>query len=339
MVNGASAQALPERAERYLLLPPVEATFGGVNVVIGDISTSGVRLRHGDEMAVGAKGMLRFRLPGAVTPVALESELVWTQPSLSADIRERHVSGVRLHATGETVERVVKRLHDLGRSHSVREQRGSDRFILHRPIPGDLEGVGEVRIIDLATKGVRIETRVRVEPGTAAVFSFPIPKSTFEVRSRAEAVWCRVSAIWGDDELRYRTGMRIVERPELVRLAVGQLSELKLAVKDTQSLKLKLKISKALEAGPAVGHETVQDTVPGSEYFPMVQAVRSFLASHDGERAAWKEIATQASRTADIRSVAGPIREHIEALSVWEYLERSIDPSIIALTFARHPQS
>lgn len=336
MVDGSSAQPLAERAERFLLLPPVEANYGAAQVIIGDISASGVRLRHGDEIAVGAKAMLRFRLPGAVTPVSLEGEVVWTQPSLSADLRERHVSGIRLHVNSDTIERVIKRLHDLGRSHRVAEKRLSDRFILHNPLAGQFEGVGDVRIVDLATKGARIESPVRTEPGTSATFSFPIPKSAFEVRSRAEVVWCRVSAIWGPDDYRFRAGVRIVERPELVRLAIGQLSELKLAVKDTQSLKLKLKIAKALDCGPSVTHETIQDELPGSEYFPLIQSVRAFLAANDGERAAWKEIATQASKLPDIRAVAGPIREHIDALAVWEYLERSIDPSIIALTFERH---
>lgn len=146
-----------------------------------------------------------------------------------------------------------------------------------------------------------------------------------------------MSAIWGVDEYRFHAGIKIVERPELVRLAIGQLSELKLAVKDTQSLKLKLKISRALEAGPEPSHETVQDAVPGSEYFPLVQAVRRYLETNEEEKRAWHEIATKTSQTADIRAAAGPIREHIEALAVWEYLERSVDPSILALSFDRHP--
>jgi hypothetical protein len=336
MAEEASAHSFTERAERFLLLPPVEATYGSTTVTIGDISASGVRIRHGNEIAPGAKSMLRFKLPGAVTPVALEGEVVWTQPSLSADLRERYVSGVRLHANSDTVERVIRRLHDLGRSHQVRDRRSSDRFILHQALIGQFEGTGDVRILDLSTKGARFETAKEMDRGTAAVFSFPIPKSTFEVRARAEVVWWRLSAIWGADEFRFHAGVRIVERPELVRLAIGQLSELKLAVKDTQSLQLKLKIARALEAGPGVTHETVQDTLPGSEYFPMLQAVRAYLASDENEGRVWSEIATKTSQTTDIRAVAGPIREHVEALAVWEYLERSIDASIIALAFERH---
>ncbi len=314
----------------------MEAMYGSTAVTIGDISSSGARLRHGHEIAAGAKSMLRFKLSGAVAPVSLEGEVVWTQASHSPDLRERHVSGVRLHANAETIDRVFRRLQDLGRSHRVRDRRHSDRFVLHQPVAGQFEGTGEVRISELSTKGARFETGARLVPATRGVFSFPIPKSTFEVRAEAEVVWSRLSAIWNADELRYSTGLRIVERPELVRLAIGQLSELKLAMKDTQSLKLKLKISRALDSGPEISHETVQDALPGSEYFPLVQSVRAYLANKVDEGREWTEIANTTAQSPDVRSVAGPIREHIEALAVWEYLERSIDPSIIALSFERH---
>lgn len=333
----APAQPYPERAERFLLLPPVEATYGAAAVTIGDISSSGVRLRHGNEIASGAKSMLRFKLPGAVTPVALEGEVVWTQSSLSADLRERYVSGVRLHAGLDTVDRVIRRLHDLGRSHQVQDRRFSDRFVLHQTLTGEFDSLGAVRVLDLATKGARLETREKLDPGASATFSFPIPKSAFEVKAQAEVVWSRLCAIWGPDDYRFHAGVRIVERPELVRLAIGQLSELRLAVKDTQSLKLKLKIARALDAGPEVGHETVQDSLPGSEYFPLLQAVRGYLKANEDEGREWKATAEESARAADIRAVAGPIREHVEALAVWEYLERTIDPSLIALAFERHP--
>jgi len=271
-----------------------------------------------------------------VTPVSLEGEVIWTQASMSPDLRQRHVSGVRLHANTDTIERVVKRLQDLGRSHRVRDRRFSDRFLVRQPIDGQFEGTGEVRIIDLSTKGTRFETATCLAPGTEALFSFPIPRSTFEVRSRAKVIWCRIAAIWSENEFRYHTGLRIVERPELMRLAIGQLSELKLAIKDTQSLKLKLRIARAIDAGPEISHATVQDSVPGSEYFPLLESVRAYLEQDPEERRHWGEIAAVTASSPDIRALAGPIRESIEALAVWEYLERSIDPSIIALSFEHH---
>jgi len=34
-----------------------------------------------------------------------------------------------------------------------------------------------------------------------------------------------------------------------------------------------------------------------------------------------------------LRGIAGPIATHTEALAVWEYLDRSVDPTVIALGF------
>lgn len=326
-----------QRAERFLLLPPLEAEFGSNRVVVGDISVSGVRIRHGEPMEPGRRSALRFRLDGEASPIAVDCEVVWTQASLSADLNERHVSGVRFRADGQLIERVVERLSRSGRSHRVRERRFSDRFLVEHGLEGDLESLGSVRILDLASKGARIETSGPVEVGTSALFRFPIPKSTFEVKVRAEAVWSRVWALWGGGEYRYHTGLRITERPELLRLAIGQLTELKLAIKDTSSLKLKLKIARAEQVGPAVEVDTVEDSLPGSEYFQLVQSVRALLALPNDEARYWRELALKTSRVDDIRARTGPITGKLEQIATWEYLDRTLDPSIVALAFERHP--
>lgn len=326
-----------ERAERFLLLPPQEAEFGTLRVYIGDISVSGVRLRHGEPTEAGRKAKLRFRLDGAASSINVEGEVVWTQSSLSADLNQRHVSGVRFHEDGELVERVVDRLSKSGRCHRVRERRLSDRFLLEHALDGEYGEVGAVRVLDLASKGARFETANRVEIGQRGVFRFPIPKSAFEIRAVAETVWCRLRALWGPDEFRYHVGIRITERPELVRLAIGQLTELKLAVKDTHSLKLKLKIARAEEVGPAVEVDTLEDSLPGSEYFQLVQSVRTLLSIPTDDSRYWHDLAVATAATEDIRSMTGPITGKLEQVAVWEYLDRTIDPSIVALAFEHHP--
>lgn len=326
-----------KRAERLLLLPPLDAEFGVNRVVVGDISVSGVRLRHGQPLETGRKAILRFHLEGESAAIALECEVVWTQPSLSADLNERHVSGVRFHADRKLVERVVGRLNRSGRSHRVREQRLSDRFLVDFGLEGELEQVGSTRILDLASKGARVETPRAIEVGTSGIFRFPIPKSTFEVRVRAEVVWCRLWALWGGDEYRYHTGLRITERPELLRLAIGQLTELKLAVKDTSSLKLKLKIARAEQLGPAVEVDTVEDSIPGSEYFQLVQSVRALLSIPSDDARYWHDLAARTATVEDIRAQTGPITGKLDQIAAWEYLDRTLDPSIVALAFERHP--
>jgi hypothetical protein len=197
--------------------------------------------------------------------------------------------------------------------------------------------MGTVRVLDLASKGARFESSHRVAAGTGGIFRFPIPKSSFEVRAVAESVWCRIRAIWGPEEYRYHVGIRITERPELVRLAIGQLTELKLAIKDTHSLKLKLKIARAEEIGPAIEVDTLEDSVPGSEYFQLIQSVRALLAVPTDDSRYWRDLAVRTAATEDIRAKTGPITGRLEQLAVWEYLDRTIDPSIVALAFERHP--
>ncbi|MBI2212944.1 MAG: PilZ domain-containing protein [Acidobacteria bacterium] len=325
-----------QRAERFLLLPPLEAEFGAQRVVVGDISISGVRIRHGEPMEPGRKASLRFRLDGETAYLSLECEIVWTQASLSADLNERHVSGVRFRADRVFVERIVDRLSKSGRGNRVRERRFSDRFLVEHGLDGELAGFGSVRILDLASKGARIETTRPVEGGTAGVFRFPIPKSSFEVRAHAEVVWCRVWALWGPREYRFHAGLKITERPELLRLAIGQLTELHLAVKDTGSLKLKLKIARAEQVGPAVDVDTVEDSIPGSEFFQLIQSVRALLAIPNDDARYWKELAEKTAMVEDIRARTGPITGRIDQIAAWEYLDRTLDPSIIALAFERH---
>ncbi len=337
MADKMAPAPFAERAERFLLLPPQEAEFGALRAFIGDISVSGVRLRHGEPMEAGRKAKLRFRLEGAVSPITIEGEVVWTQSSLSADLNQRHVSGVRFHADAELVERVVDRLSKSGRCHRVQERRLSDRFLLEHALEGEYGQTGAVRVLDLASKGARFETAQRVEIGTSALFRFPIPKSSFEVRAVAETIWCRLRALWGPGDFRYHVGIRITERPELVRLAIGQLTELKLAIKDTHSLKLKLKIARAEEIGPAVEVDTLEDSLPGSEYFQLVQSVRALLAVPTDDARYWQDLAVRTAATEDIRASTGPITGKLDQLAVWEYLDRTIDPSIVALAFERNP--
>jgi hypothetical protein len=72
MADKMAPAPFAERAERFLLLPPLDAAFGALRVFIGDISISGVRLRHGEPTEAGRKAKLRFLLEGAVSPINLE---------------------------------------------------------------------------------------------------------------------------------------------------------------------------------------------------------------------------------------------------------------------------
>src|SRR5689334_18196099 len=65
-------------AERFLLAPPLAATFGAAPVAVCDISEKGARFRHERALEAGAKSVLQIAAAGA--PVSLEAIVVWTQP-------------------------------------------------------------------------------------------------------------------------------------------------------------------------------------------------------------------------------------------------------------------
>ena len=83
-------------------------------------------------------------------------------------------------------------------------------------------GEEPVRIEDLAARGGRIETAEEVPVGSAAPLRFHVPDTEVDVGVTAEVVWSDVKSVGPH---RYRSGLRIMEKPELMRLAIGQLCE------------------------------------------------------------------------------------------------------------------
>src|SRR5687768_1482999 len=79
----ASARNL-RTVERFLLAPPLSATFGTSPVSICDISARGARFRHEMPLETGRKGVLKMTMEGRPTPLSLESVVVWTEREAGA---------------------------------------------------------------------------------------------------------------------------------------------------------------------------------------------------------------------------------------------------------------
>jgi len=322
-------------AERYLLAPPVDAIFGAEPVCISDLSTSGVRLSHKSPLESGSKSMLRFRPEGCPSDFTLQGEVVWTQLSSAVDPDEKYVSGVRTYGERSVVDSAISKLDDSGRLFRVEERRGSDRFLIGTPLKAEFAPVGAVRLCDIAGKGARIETTSCLKPGTKGDLHFSLASGTLDVNVEAEVAWCRLKAIYSANDNRYHVGLRITAKSEFMRLAIGQLRELKKATKDTHSLKLKFKISRARSRNKTATPPEAAPTSETSEYFSLIDVVRSELRSNLEEGARWRLLAKLSSSKPELRGIAGPITDDLEALSVWEYLERTVDPSIVSLAFHR----
>jgi hypothetical protein len=308
-------------AERYLLQPPLSAHFGDAAVSICDISAKGARFTHSHSLEMGQKSVLRLVLDGRPAPLQLEAVVVWTQVDPIAP--SRFVSGVRTYGAPDVVDGMLDHLQKRKRTTRIEELRRSDRFALQQPLEGRFDGA-RVAIEDLSVRGARIATTSPVAAGARGTLSF----MTVEVS--AQVAW---SAIKSLDPTTYRAGLAIAEKAEQMRLAIGQLCESGQASLDTHSLALKLKIIRARARQLAASYRAVDVVGVPAEQYLLVQCVREELRLNPEEAMHWYRRARLTINDPATRRAAPAIANHPDALAVWEYLDRSIDPSVIGRTF------
>jgi len=338
MTGGAS---LPETAaqnlrtvERFILRPPVDGLFGTVPVSITDLSLRGARFTHTVPLESGSKSILRVRIDQS-SPVPLESTVVWTQAvEASQGKAARFVSGVRTFGKANEVENLLEILQREDRCTRIEEFRSIDRFIVFEPIGGEFEPVGEVTVQDLSARGARIIASSPPQLGAQGTLRFQVPRSALNISLTATVAWCQVKAIGDHNEMRYMAGLKINEKPELLRGAIGHLCELSLATLDTHSLDLKLKIIVARASKHSAEYHAIQQSGLPPDQFFLIESVREELRSNPEEAIHWFQKARAGSKNDSVRKLAAPIADHREALAVWEYLDRTIDPSILARCFA-----
>jgi len=314
-------------AERFLLQPPLSGHFGEAVVSVCDISAKGARFRHGHPLEMGRKSLLKLAIEGRATAPSLEAVVVWTQADNAAP--GRFVSGVRTYAPADLMDNVLLHLQSTKRTTRIEELRTSDRFDVTPFIDGEWNG-SAARIDNLSRSGARIETAVQANVGTSGVLRFSVPETAITVEVTAQAVWSSMKAFAPPS---YRAGLLITEKPELMRLAIGQLCENGRASLDTISLSLKLKVIRARARQLAPSYRNVESSgVPAEQYF-LVQCVREELRLNPDEAMHWYRRARLSINDPQTRAIAPAIADHPDALAVWEYLDRSIDPSVIGRTF------
>lgn len=317
-MNESSARNV-RTAERFLLDPPLGAHFGAGAVSVTDISLKGARFRHTHPLEMGAKAALRLALPDR--PLSLEAVVVWTQSDAS-DVG-RFISGVRTYATAEVMSGVLKQLQAAGRIASIEELRGSERFFVAPTLDAQW-GDQRVLLEDVGPHGARIETSNPLDSGTAAVLRF----RSVEVKTRV--VW---SALKSLQPARHRAGLAFVEKGEMMRLAIGQLCEEGRAIIDTRSLGLKVKVSRARARKLVPPHQDIETSGLPAEQYILIQGVREELRLNPEAAMQWYRRARTLIKDPATRRAAPAIADHADALAVWEYLDRSIDPSIIGRAF------
>ena len=308
-------------AERYLLQPPLAGHFGNAVVSLCDISRKGARFTHGHSLEMGHKSVLRLALDGRAAPLQLEAVVVWTQTDPIAP--SRFVSGVRTYGAAEAIEAMLEHLQKARRTTRIEELRASDRFAMQQPLEARFDGA-RVAIENVSVRGARIVTTGPIAAGARGTLAF------LGIDVPAQVAWCAVKSL---DPTTHRAGLAIAEKLDAMRLAIGQLCESGQASLDTQSLALKLKIIRARARQLAPTYRVVDATDVPAEQYLLVQGVREELRLNPEEAMHWYRRARLTINDPATRRAAPSIADHPDALAVWEYLDRSIDPSVIGRTF------
>jgi hypothetical protein len=314
-------------AERFLVKPALSGQFAGGAAMVCDVSVKGARFRHAHPLEMGQKSVLQFRIEGRQVPVHIEAVVVWTKsdPSLPG----RFVTGVRTYADASLIDEILAQLQAEKRTTRIEELRSTDRFDVVPSLDG-MWNAAPARIENLSARGARIETLGPLAPSANGILSFSVPGAALSVAVNASVAWSSMKSV---DPSTYRTGLFIDEKPELLRLAIGHLSEIGRASLDTISLGLKLKVIRARARQLAPSYPTEETYGIPTEQYLLIQCVREELRLNPDEAMHWYRRARLMIADPVTRSAAPAIADHPDALAVWEYLDRSIDPSIIGRTF------
>lgn len=319
-------------AERFLLTPPLAAVFGAAQVAICDISAKGARFRHDAPLETGAKSILRIAAAQGLPRLDLETIVVWTQADPGAD--GRYVSGGRTYGPAAAVEALLTHLRQSERTSRIEELRSTERFSIAPPLEATFDGHPAL-LEDLSTRGARVATAGAPVSNAVSSLRFHLPETETEIdiEVSGRVVWTALKSISGTGAVRHRAGLAISERPEMLRLAIGHLCDTGRAAIDTHSLALKLKVMRARARQLAPSYARVEASGIPAEQYLLIQGVREELRLNPEEAMHWYRRARLLIADPGTRGIASPIATHPDALAVWEYLDRSVDPSIVGRAF------
>ena len=317
-------------AERFLLSPGLNAAFDEMKVAICDISARGARFKHEGRLETGKKGVLKLPLESRGAPLMLEAVVVWSENDPTTP--GRFVSGVRTYGSPEAIAGFIAQLQGSQRSNRIEELRSADRFLLMPTLEASFNGQ-TVKIENLSARGARVESADAFQRATAGLLAFRVPDATHEVVVTGQVMWTAVKAVSGGQMRTYRSGLLVAQKPELMRLAIAQLCDVNHAHLDTQSLQLKLKIMRARARQFAPSFKSIEASGLPAEQYLLIQGVREELRLNPDEAMHWYRRARLVINDPYVRTSAPMICNHPDALAVWEYLDRSVDPTIVGRAF------
>jgi hypothetical protein len=317
-------------AERFLLQPAVPAVFGDSPIQICDLSLGGARFRHDASIATGTKNLLRVAVGDRSRPLMVESVVVWSQPDSSTP--GRYVSGLRALSGTDVMAGLLEQLHAMKRTSRIEELRSVDRFLITPALEGEFAGQSAL-VEDISARGARIETAIDPVAGAREQLKLSLPKLSMDFAFESEIMWTALKSITAEGKKMWRAGLRIDGRSDHLRLVIGHLGAENRCVIDAHSLRLKLRVIRARARQLAPQFHEVDHTGIDPEQFLLVHGVREELRLNPEEAMHWYRRARIVIADPGTRTVAPDIADHPDAIAVWEYLDRSIDPTIVGRAF------
>lgn len=206
---------------------------------------------------------------------------------------------------------------------SIDEERSEQRFEILRRIEGNL-GKVEVVFRDIGDHGMHVQHTLPIRLGTEAQLRFSVPDSDLSVLLTGLVVWSRFES--PGDTRPYHSGVRVDDPEQVLRRVLDSLHASRGVRLDEESMARKKKsLEEKARARQAprlrqVGAQRIPDDV-----ILLVKQARQRLQGNPAEMVRWFNRAKFS-----LNEVGGQIHERDDVLAVWEYLERSVELSIIA---------
>jgi PilZ domain len=218
----------------------------------------------------------------------------------------------------------------------VTELRIAERFRTAEPLPGSF-GSASVTLLDVSSSGAQIEHSQPLRIGTRGRLWFK--RGELSVSVQATMLWSHLSKSPNEEgKYLYKSGMRLEAESRDFYLALRTLLDHGVLSPDRDSLeRKKQRVMERLaekNSRPTVKYLRPDVEIPADQQL-MIEHARKQLLSDPLEAQRWYQRAKYAITHGGVNVAGDAIRNREDVLAVWEYLERSVEISTIALVFER----
>ncbi len=218
----------------------------------------------------------------------------------------------------------------------VPETRETERFVFAEPLEGRF-GSADVILMNVSTRGALVAHAQPLRLGTRARLWFK--RGDVSVSIQALSIWSHLSKTPNEKgKYLYLTGLRIEHDDAEYKHALQALLDHEVIVPDPESLEKKKKreLAKIAEKNsrPVVKLLRPEVDIPPDTQL-LIEHARKQLLADPVEAQRWYQRAKYAITHGSVNIAADAIRNREDVLAVWEYLERSVEISTIAIVFER----